>query len=790
MIIGEAPGLVEDESAIPFSGKSGIFLRKTLKEIGLDPRSLFITNTVACRPPGNRTPTRKEAVICSSLYLRPQIDLVRPKVILLLGNTALAWAKGKKAAVTKLEGSTFKLLQTEQFTGFSGKTITCVPSRHPSSVLRMEGEQGYEYLVQKFKENLILFRNQLLGIKDKIEYESNPITLRSEIPYTYTDIETNGLNPFKPDARIHTAGFAQTTDRISSFAVDSAAKRKYIKETLKKYPIIAHRATFEGTWYRQHYGITPRIYHDTKVCAYMQDENDETGLKYQAVRYLHVDPWSEEQDFENPDFETMLPYNARDNKYGLRLYLERDREFLQQNLKMARLLRYIVYPACEVLIEIICNGFHIDIEKAQERLKHCLIEQKKLNRKLNRIAGKEVNPGSPQQMSRLFYVQLGLDCPVTTEKGANSTAEAALIRLRGRHPATDILWDWRGWDKKRSTYLEPWIRQGPVLHANYGQTDTDTGRLNSSMVKDKRGQKKLGAVIHQCPRDGFIRNIISPRGYVPNPPFPPPDKKHPGEWCILAGDLSQIELRLVAHVAKEPTMIDIFNQDSHTPEGDIHLATAMDVLKVAQDQIDKETRKKAKAVNFGFVYGMFAPKFVAYALEKFDLKLSLKDGKDYRRGFFRKYAGLLPWHKRVEAFVREMKWIASILGRVRHLPQVSPEYDEWVQREGVRQAINSPIQGTGSDLLLFIMALIGSYSLPWDFKIDRKKCFFFGTAHDSMLNECRKDYAKELRDGILWTVKELPRALKKYFDLEMLVPILMDVEAYSDCWEGEKMVIE
>lgn len=785
MIIGEAPGFREDDTGIPFSGKSGLFLRKMLKEIGLDPRSLFFTNTVACRPPGNRTPTRKESVICSSLYLRPQIALVKPKVILLLGNTALAWAKGKKAAVTKLEGSTFKLQQNSESTGFLGYAVTCVPSRHPSSVIRMEGEEGYDYLVQKFKENLLLFRNQLLGIKDEIQFQDSPIALRPEIPYTYTDIETNGLNPFKPDARIHTAGFAQTTDRVSSFAVDSVPREEYIKETLRKYPIIAHRATFEGTWYRQHYGITPCIYFDTKVGAYIRNENDETGLKYQAISNLNVDPWSEEQDFENPDYKTMLPYNARDTKYGLRLFKEVDVPFLKQNPKTARLLKYITFPACEVLIEVICNGFHIDMAVAKNRLDFCLLQQKNLNRKLNKIADKEVNPGSPKQMSRLLYDQLGLDCPVTTAKGKPSTSEAALIRLRGRHPATDILWDWRGWDKKRSTYLEPWIRQGPVLHANYGQTDTDTGRLNSSMVKDKRGQKKLGAVIHQCPRDVFIRNIISPRGYMPDPPHPPPEVKHPEDWGILEGDLSQIELRLAAHAAQEPTMIEIFQRDPHTPEGDIHLATAMDVLNKTQEEIDKETRKKAKAVNFGFLYGMFPPKFQAYALEKFDLKLSLKDAKDYRKGFFRKYGRLLAWHRKVEAFVRQNGWISSILGRVRHLPQVNPEYDEWVQREAVRQAINSPIQGTASDLLLVIMALVGSYSLKWDFKIDRKKAFFFGTAHDSMLSECRKDYMKEFRSGILWTVKELPRFLKKHFDVEMLVPILMDVEAYSDCWKGQ-----
>src|SRR6185503_9276532 len=192
-----------------------------------------------------------------------------------------------------------------------------------------------------------------------------------------------------------------------------------------------------------------------------------SGLKYQAIRHLGVEPWSEEQDWQNPDLETLLPYNARDNRYGLRLYRERQLPWLKRNPKVQRLLRYILLPATEVLIEMICNGFHIDEKSAKKKLIHCEKEKKRLNDELNKIAGKEVNPGSPKQMSQLFYSQLRLICPVKTAKGADSTSEASLVRLLGQHKAVNILWDWRGWDKKRSTYLEPWIRQGPILHAGY-----------------------------------------------------------------------------------------------------------------------------------------------------------------------------------------------------------------------------------------------------------------------------------------------------------------------------------
>lgn len=813
MIIGEAPGHHEDQNGIPFCGDSGIFLRKMLKEVGLDPRQLYITNTVACRPPGNRTPKRSEAKTCSQLYLTKQVDLVKPRAILLLGATAVSWAKNKKTAVKKLEGSTFTLDEQPTLFPSTPFDIICVPSRHPAAVIRMQGEPGYARHVEDFKQNLQLFKRSLNLVKEEFNFSRE--VPRLEPGRVYTDLESNGLSPFRPNAKIHCVGWAQYPSSVSSYMMDAANHHGTV-EILEKHPIIAHRTTFEGTWYLWHFGVKPRIYHDTKVCAYVIDENEPSGLKYQAIKNLGVEPWSEDQDFENPDPEKLLPYNARDNSYGMRLYKERDLPFLKKNPKIARLLRYIVFPAIEVFIEIICNGFHIDTEEAQKRLEHCLAQKKKINKQINKIAGWEVNPGSPPQMARLLYDQLGLKCPVRNDptkknpQGSQSTSEAALVRLRGMHPVTDLLWDWRGWDKKRSTYLEPWIRQGPDLHANYGFTDTDTGRLNSSMVKNKRGEKKTGGVIHQCPRDPFIRTIICARGYRPT--YPPPIRRpiaKKKDWCLVAFDWSQIELRLVAHVSQEPTMIEIFSSG-----GDIHLATAMNILGKSADQIDKETRKKAKAVNFGFVYGMFAPKFQIYCLEKFDLKITFKEAKNYRKGYFALYSGLKSWHNRVEAFVTQNGYIDSVFGRRRHLPtalnmikEICPDckgkpgprdcfdcggtgfttvespWDDWVKREAVRQAINSPIQSAGSDLLLWLMALVFSESLKSRWKADSNKAFPVGSAHDSGLCEVRRDYVEEFKQGIQDTADNLPT--EKYFGFKFRVPIKMDVTVYESYWEGK-----
>lgn len=576
------------------------------------------------------------------------------------------------------------------------------------------------------------------------------------------DIETNGLNPFRDDAKIHCMALSQDPSTIYWVRVREEDFPRY-RKFFETYKIICRRGTFEGMWIKTIFGIYPKLYFDTKVGCYLIDENEESGLKDEAVEHLGVEYWDDVDEFRVVrDWGQMKRYNSRDVLYDLRLYRERHLPFLKKNPKVARLAKYILMPAVETFTKVICDGFHIDMDMAHHKIGICYEKMQEYNDKIDAFAGRHINPGSPKQMNKLLYEDLHLKCPVKTKKGANSSAEAALIRLAGQHDIVDDILEWRKWKKYESTYLGPWIRNGPVLHANYGFTATDTGRLNSTMVRNSRREKKLGATLHQCPRDHFIRNLIAPRD---------PD------WVIVAADLSQIELRLVAHVADEHAMIDIFRKGE-----DIHYATA---ATLTHREIDKETRKRAKAVNFGFVYGMYPKKFVMYAKEKFSLDLSLHEGENYREAFFDKYPGLLLWHSRVEYFVSQNGWIDSVFGRRRHLPTAihGSGTEEWLRKEAVRQGINSPIQSAGSDLNLFISNLISSNQLKWDFKIDPTKCFMVGSAHDSQIFECHRDYVPTLQKGIKYTLDNLP--VHKYFGFQFKVPILMDVVSYEAHWEED-----
>lgn len=196
------------------------------------------------------------------------------------------------------------------------------------------------------------------------------------------------------------------------------------------------------------------------------------------------------------------------------------------------------------------------------------------------------------------------------------------------------------------------------------------------------------------------------------------------------------------------------------------MVTAMQLTGKPASQVTKEERKKAKAVNFGFLYGMYPKKFQAYAFENYDLKVTMAEAEDARSNYFKTFRDLLPWHRRVERIVRSRGYVQSPLGRIRHLPDVySP--DDGVVREAVRQAINSPVQGTASDLMLFGMVQLHAM-------LDPNECFMVGTLHDGIFFECKEDKVDKWAPIIKDTLENLP--LKKNFGVELSIPIVADVE--------------
>jgi DNA polymerase-1 len=259
--------------------------------------------------------------------------------------------------------------------------------------------------------------------------------------------------------------------------------------------------------------------------------------------------------------------------------------------------------------------------------------------------------------------------------------------------------------------------------------------------------------MQQVPRDLFIRSIIG---------------SQPG-WKLIEADFSQVELRLAAMFSRDPALTRAFRTG-----GDPHRETAAKVLNKPPQEITKEERKMAKAVNFGFLYGMGARKFRVYADEKYDTKVSEEEAIAYRKAFFKQYAGLPIWHQRMRRLVRTQHWVASPIGRIRHLPAILST-DEGVQAEAERVAINSPVQGLASDLTVLSMVLLSG-------RLDHTKSRIIGNVHDSVLLEATDDYADTAARIVKETMEQLP--LSRYFGFKPTVPIEADVTIGSHWGEA------
>jgi len=242
----------------------------------------------------------------------------------------------------------------------------------------------------------------------------------------------------------------------------------------------------------------------------------------------------------------------------------------------------------------------------------------------------------------------------------------------------------------------------------------------------------------------------------------------------MAADYSQIELRIAAMLANDNAMLDQYSKGE-----DIHLNTAVKMTSKAPDQITKEERKKAKAVNFGMVYGMGAKKFVKYSFESYEVRITLEEAEAARNLFFKGYPKLIPWHNRQRRLAHRYKAVRSPLGRLRHLPDITSA-DEMVRQEAERQAINSPVQSTASDLML--ASLVQLHKI-----LPQKHIKIVGTVHDSLLFEVNEDYVDKYAPVVKEVMEDLDR-VKHTFGADITVPIIVDIEYGSHWGEGKPWV--
>lgn len=597
------------------------------------------------------------------------------------------------------------------------------------------------------------------------------------------DLETSGFDELAEGAFIVSLALTISNDdgadicwavplqhRASVWSSKWQRVLQVIARDMRKVPVrVAHNAKFDCRWMAQFDAAVP-VNFDTMLAAHLLDENRQKGLKPLARILLGAPEWDIQIKggknalpwYNQHLLKDILKYNAYDTWHTMRLYHLFDKQ-LDEDPLAKRLMQKLVMPASQSLVHIERRGVYVDRVKLEEATKIVEGELDRIHTMLSEFVPEEVPEGmevnwNPSKFLRwLLFDHLGL--PVIEEgKTGPSTKEEVMMRLAEEYEIAKILLERVKWQKFNSSFIAPYqelLTGESRLHTTFKLAGTVTGRLSSGKADADKvtGAKNVrGVNMQQVPRDPIIRGVF---GAAPG-------------WSFIEADYSQVELRIAAELAQEPTMLGLYSRGE-----DIHMAMAMRMTGKPEFEVTKEERKKAKAVNFGFLYGMGWRKFIQTAYTNYGVVVTEREAQDFRKAFFEQFPVLVRWHARQRRLVTQYKRVQSPLGRVRHLPDVDSQ-DEGVVAEAQRQAINSPVQATASDLCLLSLVL-----LDREFRKRGLRVAPIGTVHDAINFECPNEELEEVIPLIKEVMENPPT--QQLFGYHFKVPIVSDV-ALSQHW--------
>lgn len=432
-----------------------------------------------------------------------------------------------------------------------------------------------------------------------------------------------------------------------------------------------------------HYDIKVRgPLFDTMIAHYLIEPEQRHNMDYLAEVYLNyltipiedlIGKGRSQRTMREVPVDAVREYAAEDADITYQLY-EKFLPLLKEN-GVEELFYNIEMPLVPVLSQMEANGVKIDSENLKQISEEFGGEISKIERQIYELAGMQFNIGSPRQLGEVLFERLKIDEKAKkTKTGQYATGEDVLQKLAGKHPIISLILDYRSYTKLKSTYLDalPALinsRDG-LIHTSYNQAVTATGRLSSN-------NPNLQNIPVRTENGREIR-----RAFVPRSP----------EYTLLAADYSQIELRIIAHLSGDKAMVEAFNLGH-----DIHAATAAKVYHVALDEVTKDQRRKAKAVNFGIIYGMSA-----FGLAE-RLGIPRGEASEIIKMYFEEYAGIKEYMNRSIEMARERGYAETILGRRRYLRDINAA-NSVVRNFAERNAINAPIQGSSADMIKIAMS--------------------------------------------------------------------------------------
>ncbi|HFQ5128733.1 TPA: DNA polymerase I [Vibrio vulnificus] len=436
------------------------------------------------------------------------------------------------------------------------------------------------------------------------------------------------------------------------------------------------------------YGIEMKgIKHDTMLASYVYNSvGGKHDMDSLALRFLQHSCISFEQlagkgknqlTFNQIDLNEAAVYAAEDADVTLRLH---NRLFanIEQDEKLKAIYQEIEVPLVPVLSRMERTGVLIDDMKLSAQSQEIAVRLGELEQKAYEIAGQPFNMNSPKQLQTILFEQMVLPVIKKTPSGTPSTAEEVLQELALDYPLPSVIMEYRGLAKLKSTYTDKLPKMinphtGRV-HTSYHQAVTATGRLSSTdpNLQNIPIRNEEGRRIRQA--------FVAPHGYK-----------------ILAVDYSQIELRIMAHLSGDQALLDAFQQGK-----DIHAATAAEIMGVSIEQVSSEQRRRAKAVNFGLIYGMSA-----FGLAK-QLGIPRGEAQAYMDKYFERYPGVMQYMEDTRSNAAQHGYVETIFGRRLHLPEITSR-NVMRRKAAERAAINAPMQGTAADIIKKAMLLVDQW---------------------------------------------------------------------------------
>ena len=558
------------------------------------------------------------------------------------------------------------------------------------------------------------------------------------------DIESTGVNRYKDDINYIGIGLVKDLDsdmdkRIicNMYQDKDLDKFKRIARKLKEQKVILiwQNGKFDTLFIQLKYGILLPIHHDIMVMGTAYDLAAPHGLKEMSKSWLGL-----------PDWDIPLKEKKKPNSLIVEKYLVKDLEnpwklfqFFNQKLTPQQWKAYknLLRPAFLMYRRAERTGIYLNKPELSKVRKTYRKQQEDKLAVLNKQYN--INWNSPKQVSDVLFNKEHMPVIKLSQKTGEPSSDAKVLkRLKSKgFTLAEQLLDYKFYYGANSKFLNRWEDDAFYdgrIHPNFNLTNVVTGRTSCSDPN-----------LQQVPRNKELRTLFTaPPGRV-----------------LLEADYSQIELRIAADYANEPTMLKIYKEG-----GDIHTETAMSLTGLSAEQVKGEPRSRAKPVNFGFLYGMSAKGFVSYAFDNYDTVFSKLEADRYRQLFFIKYPGLLKWHKEMEIICEAQGGVENRFGRFRKLPDIYSS-DNYIRSKAARRAVNSPVQGTASDLLLLAAVEIDkTLRKPLDLSI-------VGTVHDSIL----MDVPENNVDEAVREVKRImahPQALD-IFGVSFKVPIEADV---------------